>query len=93
MDKFVNSNAYRVRGQAKDNESISESIENSFFSKRGLPTLNISNQISTPTSTPQPAPQKEKPKEKVRQRGEKTQEKKRRNMIDIDSDHYPMELT
>lgn len=50
MDRFLNptkttqrlDTAYRVRGVANDNESISESVENSFFSKKGLPTLNIS---------------------------------------------------
>ena len=49
MDRFLNpgpkpslEHGFRVRGKASDNESISESIENSFYSKRGLPTLNIS---------------------------------------------------
>ena len=51
MDRFLNQTrshtqrldtAYRVRGTQNDNESISESIENSFYSKNGLPTLNIS---------------------------------------------------
>jgi len=54
MDKFLNQSSarpilehgYRVRGVAKDDESISESIENSFYSKKGLPTLNISGSIA-----------------------------------------------
>ena len=57
MDKFLNpnpnskpiqNNAFRVRGRHSDNESISESIDNSFYSKRGLPTLNLSG--TTPTN-------------------------------------------
>ena len=51
MDKFINSKAYRVKGQFNDNESISESIENSFFSKKGLPTLNLSNHTVAHPST------------------------------------------